>query len=490
LCPSQEGKVAPGLLSTPVLARLVTCGSAVAEGYNLGIFSVTILPVVREFGLQPYQVSMLAGVPALFVCFSTSIAGFVMDCIGRKPVIAASYVLLTLGSIAFALATGFMSLLLSRCVLMAGCSIGMVAITVYMAEIAPTRMRGMLVSLEEVFITVGLLAALFTGHVLLQRVDLGWRLVAGLGALLPTACLAALALPAVPESARFREMQGRHAEARAILQEIFADDPDEIKETLQAWEADKATQQAQKAEANDRTNCEHICVKCWLLCQRSIGLACLMLAIKVLSGHAVIGAYIVMFMADSVGESQALEWAAGMQVMKLVGLMPACFWAMDKCGRRPLLLSSAAGCILGLSIVSAGFQLGLRSCVIGCGFLGYALAFSLGFGPVVPVYVAEIIPTNVRGVAMGMIIIPARIVDVILLSAAPLLFNASPASLFWCFVATNLVGLGFFAAFCPETRGIVLEGVQNVLIRTSSGRTIGRMPSSPRWPPAKGRASV
>mmetsp|Transcript_17905 Transcript_17905/g.47271 ORF Transcript_17905/g.47271 Transcript_17905/m.47271 type:complete len:494 (-) Transcript_17905:61-1542(-) len=470
-----KAKPRPGIGYGALLARLVCMGSSAAEGYDLGIFSVTILPVVREFGLHPWQVSMLAGVPALAVCFGTCTAGFVMDRIGRKPVIAASYVLLTIGSIAFASASGFMSLLLSRCVLMVGCSVGMVAVTVYMAEIAPTKMRGTLVSLEELFINVGLLTALFTGHWVLQRADLGWRVVAGLGALLPAFCLSCLLVLAVPESARFRNMQGRHREARAILKEIFADDPEEIETTLRAWEADAERQQALKAEADKRTKFEDVVFKVRLLFQRCIGLSCCILIIKVLSGHAVIGAYIVMFMADSMGEAKALEWAVGMQMMKLVGLVPACFWLLDKYGRRPLLLVSAVGCMVGLAVVAGGFQMGLRSWVVGCGFLCYALFFSLGLGPVVPVYVAEILPTNVRGVAMGMIIIPARIVDVFLLSFAPLLFNVGPQLLFATFVVTNLIGLIFFFSFCPETSGIVLENINNVLVEHGTPKGVKKI---------------
>jgi MFS family permease len=472
----QKAKPAPpGAGYGALLARAVCLGSSVAEGYDLGIFSVTILPVVREFGLHPWQVSLLAGVPALSVCFGTSIAGFVMDRIGRKPVIAASYVLLVIGSIAFASANGFMSLLVSRCVLMVGCSVGMVAVTVYMAEIAPTKMRGMLVSLEELAINVGLLTALFTGHWVLGRADLGWRVVAGLGALLPAFCLSCLSVLAVPESARFKEMQGRHREARVILKELFADDPDEIETTLKVWEAQAETQAALKAEAEKRTTYETVVFKCRLLIQQSIGIATSILVMKVLSGHAVIGAYIVMFMADSMGESQALEWAVGMQVMKLVGLVPACFWLLDKYGRRPLLIASAIGCMIGLATVAGGFQMGLKSWVIGCGFLCYALFFSIGLGPVVPVYVAEILPTNVRGVAMGMIIIPARIVDVFLLSSAPILFNMGPALLFGAFVFSNFVGMIFFFMCCPETSGVMLEDVNSVLVHHLTPKGVKRI---------------
>merc|ERR1719277_732686 len=74
-------------LTVAVLARLVTCGCSLAEGYNLGIFSVCILPLSREFNLGPMQISFLAGAPALGMTAITPFSGMAIDRVGRKPII-------------------------------------------------------------------------------------------------------------------------------------------------------------------------------------------------------------------------------------------------------------------------------------------------------------------------------------------------------------------------------------------------------------------
>lgn len=459
-------------LSVAALVRLVTCGCSLAEGYNLGIFSVAILPIAREFGLGPMHISFLAGAPALAMTAVTPFSGIAIDRVGRKPIIAAGYVLMTVGSLALAASHTFAAMVLARSILMAGCQMGFAAATVYMAEVAPSRSRGMLVSLEEIFVNLGFLWALSMGRVLATHPGITWRTITALGAVLPLLCLLLLAWPAVPESARFLHLQRRTAEARQLLQEALGDYPEEVERTLRSWAEDDAVrkavsaEEAEEAEARDCTDkarqFQLPAVIFDAMRLRAVISACGLLMVKAVSGHSHLGLYLVVFMSSVTDEADATWWAMLWQAMKVVTLFPACFLLLDHVGRRPLLMGSVAGGAVSLFGVAACFAMDLGPRMLGAAFVCYAVAFSIGLGPVSYVYVSEVLPPRVRGTVMGAIVVPPKVLEVAVLSTILPLFDHYRSLPFFLLACANVCGIAFIFNLCPETRGMVLEDIQTL----------------------------
>jgi SP family myo-inositol transporter-like MFS transporter 13 len=139
---------------------------------------------------------------------------------GRKPVIVASALIFTVGALLMAFARGFSELLIGRMVV--GLAVGLASSTVplYLAELAPAKMRGRLVAANNSCIVVGqVVAAIVDG--LFSSTPHGWRFMLGLGGV--PSVLQLVGLMWLPESPRWLVSNGREDEAREVLRKLRAD---------------------------------------------------------------------------------------------------------------------------------------------------------------------------------------------------------------------------------------------------------------------------
>merc|ERR1719498_2094801 len=151
-----------------------------------------------------------------------------------------------------AAAPNVMSLAIGRAILSIGIKAGVTCVSVYMTELSPAAHRGSLVSIEEIYINIGILAATCAAWVMMGMEMISWRVFVAVGAVAPALSLICILLPQVPESPRYLILQGREEEAIVVLRSALDDDETEISKTLMLWqkEAKEAEIESKKSWAD------------------------------------------------------------------------------------------------------------------------------------------------------------------------------------------------------------------------------------------------
>ena len=199
-------------------------------GFDAAVISGVVGFVTPLFGLDDWQVGLVVGAPTLAAIIAALTVGPIADQLGRKKVMLTLALLYTLSALASAFAPDVNTLILARFV--GGLAFGTLMLApIYIAELSPARLRGRMVSVNQLNIVVGFSAAYFANFFLLQASqsaspwvtaigldNYAWRWMLGIEAI-PAASYF-FAMLAVPESPRWLVLHGREDDARRILEKI------------------------------------------------------------------------------------------------------------------------------------------------------------------------------------------------------------------------------------------------------------------------------
>lgn len=186
-------------------------------GYDTGVVSGAMLLIREEFDLSRTKQEIVVSITIVGAVVASLSGGVAMEYWGRRPVILAAAFIFTVGAVLLAAAMSFEALVAGRLVVGLGIGLASLATPVYIAEAAPSHMRGTLVTLNTLLITVGQVTAgivdgLFSGS------NGGWRYMLGLSGL--PSVLMMLGFLFLPESPRWLVASGRRREALSVLQRI------------------------------------------------------------------------------------------------------------------------------------------------------------------------------------------------------------------------------------------------------------------------------
>uniref|UniRef100_A0A8D0VCA3 Solute carrier family 2, facilitated glucose transporter member 10 n=1 Tax=Sus scrofa TaxID=9823 RepID=A0A8D0VCA3_PIG len=162
----------PSLL-LPLCASVSLLGG-LTFGYELAVISGALLPLQLDFGLSCSQQELLVGSLLLGALLASLVGGFLIDRYGRKQAILGSNLVLLAGSLSLGLASSLTWLVLGRSMAGFAISLSSMACCIYVSELVGPRQRGVLVSLYEAGITVGILLSYALNYVL-ARAPWGWR---------------------------------------------------------------------------------------------------------------------------------------------------------------------------------------------------------------------------------------------------------------------------------------------------------------------------
>jgi MFS family permease len=195
-------------------------------GYDIGIISGALLQLRDEFHLDDNESEAVVGSLMVGALLGSATGGVLCDGVGRRNVIVANAVLFIVAALWLAASTSVAMIIAARVLAGYAVSLSAIAECVYISEIAPASRRGQLVSLNELGITLGILAAFGVNAALINLPD-GWRIMFGLATVPATVQL--VWMSRLPQSPRWLLMKGRRAEALAALRKFRAADPfDEI----------------------------------------------------------------------------------------------------------------------------------------------------------------------------------------------------------------------------------------------------------------------
>jgi SP family arabinose:H+ symporter-like MFS transporter len=405
---------------------------------------------------------------ALVGCLAGSlISGGISDRFGRKKLLILAGFLFTGTGILTALAPNFTFFVGNR--LLGGVAIGLASnlSPMYIAEISPAAMRGKFVSVNQLTIVIGILAAQLVNWLIAEPVpagataadilaswngQAGWRWMFGAEAV--PAFLFFLLMFLVPESPRWLVKNGREAVAEKILAKVggtgFAGQAmNEIRETLAAGEIRKVYFRALIGPGMAKVLIVGVVLAVY---QQWCG-------INVIFYYAE-----EIFTAAGYGVSDVLFNIVITGTVNLIFTLIA-IRLVDRLGRKPLLVAGSAGLAVVFSLIGASYALHSKGIhLLALVVIAMAL-YALSLAPVTWVLLSEIFPNRIRGAAMSVSVFSLWSACFVLTYTFPLLNKGlGPAGTFWIYAGISVFGLLFIRSRVRETKGRTLEQIERELV--------------------------
>lgn len=190
---------------------------------DTGVISATLVSINRSLGhdLTTLDKSLITSATALFALFVSPVSGLLADAWGRKRVVLLADLAFILGALIQALTTNVPGMIAGRSIVGLAVGAGSFVTPLYIAELAPAKFRGRLITLNVLFITIGQVVAYVVGWAFTEwgNQNTGWRWMVGLGAI-PAAIQYAVML-VMPETPRWLVMVDRANDARDVLSKVY-----------------------------------------------------------------------------------------------------------------------------------------------------------------------------------------------------------------------------------------------------------------------------
>ena len=404
-------------------------------GYDTAVISGTLSMVRSQFALNAAMEGWYVSSALVGCVVGVSYAGWLSDKYGRKKVLLMAAVLFTVSALGCALVSSFSTLAIYR--LLGGMGVGIASMLspMYISEISPPAIRGRLVAVYQLAITVGILLSYLINAWLLEqsagpvlfdsnKLTLAfktevWRGMLGMEAVPATLFFMLLIL--VPESPRWLVINGKIEKAKLILVKTSGEKESEIeiKEIFESLETEKKSKN--------------------LILEPGIKLAVFLgVSLAVLQQFTGIDA--IIYYGPRIMETAGFALNDALASQVIIGAINLIFTILailliDKFGRKPLLLSGTFGMFV--SVIAIGFLFWFNyaeGILLLSLLLVFIASFAFSLGPVVWVILSEIYPTKIRGRAMSVATMAVWIGTALLGQFLPLsLDNLGPAGTFWIF---------------------------------------------------------
>ena len=432
-----------------VKSTFVSALGGLLFGFDTAVIAGTTHQLTQVYHLSPYLLGLTVSSALWGTVIGAMTAGYPGQRIGRRDSLRLMAVFYVLSALGCAFAWNWGSLLAFRIIGGLGIGGSSVLAPMYIAELSPAKWRGRLVGFFQVNIVLGILVA-YLSNFLIGRMNFGaaeWRWMLGIAA--APALLFLLMLFFIPRSPRWLVMQGRMSEALEVLHLTGTENPSQELDEI-----------ANSIHVERTTGGESLFQRKYLF---PIFLAVTAGAFNQLTG---INACLY-YLNDIFAAAGASKYSAGMQSV-LIGCTNLFFTlvamtAIDKLGRKKLLLVGTSGVCIFLATIGYIFRTGSHgSWLIGLliGFMGF---FAISQGAVIWVYMSEVFPTRVRAQGQAVGTSTLWIMNALISAVFPVLAAKSSATPFFFFASMMFIDVIIIAAFYPETTGVSLEQLEQRL---------------------------
>lgn len=433
-------------------------------GYDTAVISGTIDDVVAQFQLDVMQQGWYVGCALIGSICGVAMAGIMSDRLGRRPTMFISAALFTLSGICCAIAPTFHFLVAAR--IIGGLGIGIISVVapVYISEISITRYRGQLVSLYQLAVTIGFLAAYVVNYLLLNFshtshfdniwlqlifVSEVWRGMLGMEGL--PALFFLIILFIIPESPRWLITQNKDSKAINIFGKIYTH-----KEDVEKQVADTKSTIAGETKSEWKQ-----------LLQPGI-LKAVILGVCIAILGQFMGVNAVLYYGPSIfkdaGMSDPLFCQVLVGIVNMLTTVLATF-IIDRVGRHKLIYYGVSGMIFCLIMIAVYFSFheswNLGVWFMLTFFLLYVFCCAVSISAVIFVLLSEMYPNRVRGLAMSIAGFALWIGTYLIGQLTPwMLENLRPTGTFILFAVMCIPYILIMWRCIPETAGMSLEDIE------------------------------
>lgn len=498
-------------------------------GFDASVISGVVGFIETEFELTKLQLGWAVSCLTLTSTLSMMISGPISDKIGRKKVLQYAAVLFFISAAYSAMAPNFLHLIIARMIGGFGVGAALIIAPMYIAEISPAKIRGKLVSFNQLNIVLGISVAFFTNYLILQfgKSDATWAQNLGFNEHNWRWMLGLETVPAVlyfgfmffvPDSPRWLIMNGQKDKALGIMARLTGRQTaeEEMSNILTSIEQDKNKTRVHLREL----------FKPALKLVLTIGVVVAIL-------QQITGINSVFFYAPMIFEQTGIGQDASFIQAIIIGLTNLVFTVVailvvDKIGRKPLLIFGLAGIFISMFLLGSVFKsaeykltaesinelselegyqslmqiegktyhsdldfkaaisevlgekivtkhqgtiiskaISINSWLVLIGIIGFVASFAVSLGPVMWILFSELFPNRLRGIAISFAgFINSGISFLVQFLLPWELANIGNAGTFFIYGSFAVLGFIFIIRYLPETKGKSLEELEQILVKT------------------------
>jgi SP family arabinose:H+ symporter-like MFS transporter len=432
-----------------VIAATVSTLGGLLFGYDNIVISGAIGYLSRFFHLDAAGIGWAAGCALVGCIAGCGAAGTVADYLGKKKGLALCAVCFAVSSVGMMFASSLHQFVFWR--LIGGVGIGAASVISpnYIAEIAPTRVRGRCVTLYQLGIVVGILAAVFVNMLIQRMGDEAWNVTTGwrwmfFAGVVPAILFGLMILPAV-ESPRWLMKVGHRDQAIAVLAKING---------VEA--ARRETAEIQDSLATEEGHISEL----FTTFRRPLLLGIMLAGLQQISGITPLFSFLPeIFRSAGTATSDAFFQSVLVSLINLLFTLFA-LWLVDRAGRKTLILAGTAVQFVSFALVGWLYHIhGSGLAVLIC-VMSFVAGHAFGNGVACWVIISEIYPTKVRGRGMSIATTALWLVGYLGNQLFPIMQkHLGSAGTFWCFSAGALLTIILVGWLIPETKGRSLEEI-------------------------------
>lgn len=439
-------------------------------GFDTGVISGAIPFLQEDFGIDNGTIEMITTAGLVGAIVAALFCGKVTDGLGRRKVILLSAVIFAIGAIWSGCAFDPLNLILARFLLGIAIGVSSFAVPLYIAEISPAKIRGALVSMFQLMITLGVLVSYLSDLYFADEMNVDcWRQMFYVGVI--PAIILLIGMYFMPESPRWLLINGREKEGLAVLQLV-----EKESSVNQAYELIK---REILQGSKERSRYKDL-FKPWLK-------NALIICVGIMFFQQFVGINTVIYyspkiflMAGFDSKISAIGASVGVGIINLI-FTAVSVYLVDKVGRRKLYFTGLAGIAISLILLGACFTL-----FDVLGFWGkwlsvmlvllYVAFFAISIGPLGWLIISEIFPQKMRGLGTSIGSLSVwffnsivsftffKIVDAFTIKGTEIYVQGenwgNPAGAFWVYALMALIAIVWGYYFIPETKGISLEKIE------------------------------
>jgi MFS transporter, SP family, arabinose:H+ symporter len=441
-----------------VIAASVATLGGFLFGYDNIVISGAIGFLSQLFHLDAAGVGWAAGCALIGCIVGCMAAGTVADYLGKKKGLALCALCFALSSVGMLFATDLHQFVLWR--LIGGLGIGAASVISpnYIAEIAPTRVRGRCVTLYQLGIVVGILAAVFINMLIQRMGDEAWNISTGwrwmfLAGVVPAVLFGLMILPAV-ESPRWLMKMGRRAQAVEVLTKING--------------AEVAQREAAEIDNSLAIEEGHIS-ELFTTFRRPLLLGIMLAGLQQISGITPLFSFLPeIFRAAGTATSDAFFQSVLVSLINLLFTLFA-LWLVDRAGRKTLILAGTALQFVSLVLVGWFYHIHGSGLAVLILVMSFVAGHAFGNGVACWVIISEIYPTKVRGRGMSIATTALWLVGYLGNQLFPVMQkHLGSDGTFWLFSAGALLTIVLVGWLVPETKGRSLEEITELWTKQKS----------------------